>query len=51
MAEAIKKELGRPVNVPADDMPQYAAALGCAILGHISLGKQRQRSGVSRKAA
>ncbi|MDT3683763.1 MAG: acyl-CoA dehydratase activase [Pseudorhodoplanes sp.] len=51
MAEAIKKELGRPVNVPADDMPQYAAALGCAILGHISLGKQRERSGKSRRAA
>lgn len=51
MAEAIKKELGRPVNVPGEDMPQYTAALGCAILGHISLGRQKDKGGAGRKAA
>lgn len=51
MAAAIKKELGRPVNVPSGDMPQYAAALGCALLGHISLGKLRDKGEVKRRAA
>jgi predicted CoA-substrate-specific enzyme activase len=51
MAEAIKKELGRPVNVPHDDLPQYTAALGCAILGHISLARQREKGSLDRQAA
>ena len=51
MAAAIKKELDRPVNVPSDDMPQYTAALGCAILGHISLSKLGQKGEANRNAA
>jgi activator of 2-hydroxyglutaryl-CoA dehydratase len=38
LAREIKKEIGiDEVNVAADDMPQYVAALGCAILGHVRL--------------
>lgn len=39
MADAIRRELGMDVNVPEGDMPQFTAALGCAILGHLRLGK------------
>lgn len=39
MTKAISEELGFAANVPADDMPQYTAALGCALLGHIRLAK------------
>lgn len=37
MAEAISNELKVHVNVPENDLPQYAAALGCAVLGHVRL--------------
>ena len=33
IAEAIALHLKMPVNVPDGDLPQYCAALGCAILG------------------
>ena len=33
IAEAIAVHLQIPVNVPEGDLPQYCAALGCAILG------------------
>lgn len=47
MAEVIRERLSamqtgiRPtqVNVPPDDLPQFTAALGCALLGHIRLRK------------
>lgn len=34
IARAIAQTLNIEVNVPEGDLPQYAAALGCAILGH-----------------
>jgi activator of 2-hydroxyglutaryl-CoA dehydratase len=38
LAREIRNELGiDKVNVAGDDMPQFVAALGCAILGHIRL--------------
>ena len=42
MAKAISEHLGMEVNVAEDDMPQYMAALGCALLGHIRLRKLRE---------
>jgi predicted CoA-substrate-specific enzyme activase len=33
IAQAIAQTLKMPVNVPAGELPQYCAALGCAILG------------------
>ncbi len=42
MAKAIAEHLGSEVNVAEDDMPQYMAALGCALLGHIRLRKLRE---------
>ena len=37
IAQAISEDLKMAVNVPEDDMPQFVAALGCAILGHLRL--------------
>jgi len=34
VAQAISEDLKMEVNIPEGDMPQFAAALGCAILGH-----------------
>ncbi len=42
MSKAITEHLGMEVNVADDDMPQYMAALGCALLGHIRLRKLRE---------
>lgn len=39
MAEVIEERLKSKVNVPNGEMPQFTAALGCAILGHIRLRK------------
>jgi hypothetical protein len=40
MAKGIQEELGIDnVNVADGDLPQYTAALGCAILGHIRLNR------------
>ncbi len=39
MPIAIREELGCDVNVPEGDLPQFTAALGCAILGHLRLDK------------
>ncbi|RMD91492.1 MAG: 2-hydroxyglutaryl-CoA dehydratase [Calditrichaeota bacterium] len=48
MAQAIQERLGQAVNVPGDDLPQFTAALGCALLGQLRLKKlaaeQRQSS-------
>lgn len=49
MAEAIRDQLKLDINVPADDLPQYTAALGCAILGHIRL-LAADRSGAKASA-
>ncbi|MDP6173356.1 MAG: acyl-CoA dehydratase activase [Rhodospirillales bacterium] len=51
MAKAISEKLGVEVNVAKDDMPQYTAALGCAILGHIRLGKIGEGQEKAQKAA
>lgn len=45
MAKAICKELGMEANVPEGDLPQFVAALGCAILGHMRLKKVLRSSG------
>ncbi|MCK9503461.1 MAG: acyl-CoA dehydratase activase [Porticoccaceae bacterium] len=37
MVEAISGEIDAHVNVPKGDLPQYTAALGCAVLGHVRL--------------
>jgi predicted CoA-substrate-specific enzyme activase len=39
MAEVIREKLQKDVNVAEGDMPQFVAALGCALLGHIRLRK------------
>jgi predicted CoA-substrate-specific enzyme activase len=44
MAKAIREQLESDVNVPEGDLPQYAAALGCAILGHVWLARNRKAS-------
>ena len=41
IAEAVRDLLEVEVNVAEGDMPQYTAALGCALLGHIRLDKLR----------
>lgn len=43
MADVIRERLQAEVNVPDGDMPQFTAALGCAILGHIRLRKSQTR--------
>lgn len=50
MAKAIRDELKMDANVAEGDMPQFTAALGCAILGHIRLKKLRETGG-ERKVA
>ncbi len=37
LAEAIRELVDAKVNVAEGDMPQYVAAVGCALLGHIRL--------------
>jgi predicted CoA-substrate-specific enzyme activase len=37
MADTVGDSLGTDVNVPEDDLPQFVAALGAAILGHLRL--------------
>jgi activator of 2-hydroxyglutaryl-CoA dehydratase len=39
MARVVREKLNAHVNVPEDDMVQYATALGAAILGHQRLQK------------
>ena len=41
LADVIREKVQAKINVPEDDMPQFTAALGCAILGHIRLQKLR----------
>lgn len=42
MANVIRERLQAEVNVPDGDMPQFTAALGCSILGHVRLRKLRE---------
>ena len=35
MVDVVRAELGRPVNVPAGDLVQYASALGAALAGRL----------------
>ena len=46
IAQAISEDLKMEVNVADGDLPQFTAALGCAILGHVRL----KSSGKSRSA-
>ncbi len=39
MTQVIREKLKSEVNVAEGDMPQFVAALGCAILGHVRLRK------------
>lgn len=41
IAQAISEDLKMEVNVADGDMPQFIAALGCAILGHIRLNSAK----------
>ena len=43
MSEVFRDELEHEVNVPEGDMPQFTAALGCALLGLVRLSKLRDR--------
>ncbi len=42
MARVVSEKLNANVNVPPDDMPQYTAAIGAAILAHRRLQKLNQ---------
>jgi predicted CoA-substrate-specific enzyme activase len=37
MVEVIEQELGEKVNVPDDDLVQFTAAMGAALLGHVRM--------------
>jgi predicted CoA-substrate-specific enzyme activase len=52
MAKVIRERLQDQVNVPEGDMPQFVAALGCAILAHIRLRKlaEQRAEGIERRA-
>ncbi|HEY6002347.1 MAG TPA: acyl-CoA dehydratase activase [Anaeromyxobacter sp.] len=50
-AQAISEELKMETCVPAGDLPQYTAALGCAILGHVRLQSGAVRGSRPRVAA
>src|SRR5208282_4187862 len=45
IAQAVSENLKMEVNVAGGDMPQFTAALGCAILGHIRV-KSSQGSSI-----
>ncbi|MFQ5605325.1 MAG: acyl-CoA dehydratase activase [bacterium] len=49
MADVIRERLQTDVNVPEGDMPQFTAALGCAILGHIRLRKLQEEKTAAKK--
>ena len=51
LVKAIEELIKTPVNVAQGDMPQYVAALGCAILGHIRLKKLAQQKPEEGRAA
>ena len=42
MARVIRETLKDTVNVPEGDLPQYTAALGCAVLGHLRSSGQEE---------
>lgn len=42
MAQIMAGKLPGKTNVPEGDLPQFTAALGCALLGHVRLQKLRQ---------
>jgi activator of 2-hydroxyglutaryl-CoA dehydratase len=47
MADAIKRQLGCDVNVPAGEMVQFVAALGAALLGQRRLRRLREEGAVA----
>lgn len=50
VAQAIAEDLKMKVNIAEGDMPQYTAALGCAILGHLRL-QSKPSANASAKTA
>ncbi len=48
MAEVIRERLKNDVNAPEGNMPQFTAAVGCAILGHIRLRKLQAEQEIGR---
>ncbi len=44
MADVVRQELGAEVNVPENDLVQFTAALGAAVLGHRRLRKLEEIS-------
>lgn len=51
MANAIRERLNTEVNVPSGDMPQFTAALGCALLGQLRLKKLAAESKIATAPA
>lgn len=51
VAQAIAEDLKIEVNIPEGDLPQYTAALGCAILGHLRLQMNASMNANSKRAA
>jgi predicted CoA-substrate-specific enzyme activase len=49
MAKALRERLGQQANVPEGDMPQFTAALGCAILGQIRLRKLQEQAMATKR--
>lgn len=45
MTQVIRERLQTEVNVPEGDLPQFTAALGCAILGHVRLRQLNEETG------
>ena len=48
MAEVIRERLKNDVNAPEGNMPQFTAAVGYAILGHIRLRKLQAEQEIGR---
>lgn len=51
MARTVKEELKQVTNVPSEDMVQFVAAFGAAILGQRRLKKLREEAAVSSETA
>lgn len=51
IAQAIAEDLKMKVNVPPGDLPQFTAALGCALLGHLRLATNATPGTASKVAS
>ena len=50
VAQAIAERVGMAVNVPDGDLPQYVAALGCAVLAQQRVGTRARASSAARES-